>query len=196
MLNATEPKIVNGPEILDKYVGEAEKNIRNLFIDAEADEARLGSNSPLHIIIFDEIDAICKKRGSVAGSSGVNDTVVNQLLSKIDGVDTLNNILVIGMTNRPDMIDEALTRPGRLEVTHFIICSICISPFRLALKLAFPTSLAVCRSSTSTHAPWCSTRRWPRTWTYWSLPASPRTSRGQSWRAWSGLLRVVLSIDW
>ena len=120
MLNATEPKIVNGPEILDKYVGEAEKNIRNLFIDAEADEARLGSNSPLHIIIFDEIDAICKKRGSVAGSSGVNDTVVNQLLSKIDGVDTLNNILVIGMTNRPDMIDEALTRPGRLEVTHFI----------------------------------------------------------------------------
>ena len=116
MLNATEPKIVNGPEILDKYVGEAEKNIRNLFIDAEADEARLGANSPLHIIIFDEIDAICKKRGSVAGSSGVNDTVVNQLLSKIDGVDTLNNILVIGMTNRPDMIDEALTRPGRLEV--------------------------------------------------------------------------------
>jgi len=117
MLNATEPKIVNGPEILDKYVGEAEKNIRNLFIDAEADEARLGANSPLHIIIFDEIDAICKKRGSVAGSSGVNDTVVNQLLSKIDGVDTLNNILVIGMTNRPDMIDEALTRPGRLEVS-------------------------------------------------------------------------------
>ena len=116
MLNATEPKIVNGPEILDKYVGEAEKNIRNLFIDAEADEARLGANSPLHIIIFDEIDAICKKRGSVAGSSGVNDTVVNQLLSKIDGVDTLNNILVIGMTNWPDMIDEALTRPGRLEV--------------------------------------------------------------------------------
>ena len=48
--------------------------------------------------------------------SGVNDTVVNQLLSKIDGVDRLNNILVIGMTNRPDMIDEALTRPGRLEV--------------------------------------------------------------------------------
>jgi len=116
MLNAKEPKIVNGPEILDKYVGESEANIRKLFADAEADEAKLGVNSGLHIIIFDEIDAICKKRGSVAGNTGVNDTVVNQLLSKIDGVDQLNNILVIGMTNRPDMIDEALTRPGRLEV--------------------------------------------------------------------------------
>jgi len=116
MLNAQEPKIVNGPEILDKYVGESEANIRKLFAEAEADESKLGVNSPLHIIIFDEIDAICKKRGSVAGNTGVNDTVVNQLLSKIDGVDQLNNILVIGMTNRPDMIDEALTRPGRLEV--------------------------------------------------------------------------------
>ena len=56
----------------------------------------LGVNSGLHIIIFDEIDAICKTRGSVAGNTGVNDTVVNQLLSKIDGVDQLNNILVIG----------------------------------------------------------------------------------------------------
>jgi len=116
MLNAREPKIVNGPEILDKYVGESEANIRKLFADAEEDERKLGVNSGLHIIIFDEIDAICKKRGSVAGNTGVNDTVVNQLLSKIDGVDQLNNILVIGMTNRPDMIDEALTRPGRLEV--------------------------------------------------------------------------------
>jgi len=116
MLNAIEPKIVNGPEILDKYVGESEANIRKLFAEAEEDEKRLGVNSGLHIIIFDEIDAICKKRGSVAGNTGVNDTVVNQLLSKIDGVDQLNNILVIGMTNRPDMIDDALTRPGRLEV--------------------------------------------------------------------------------
>ena len=142
MLNATEPKIVNGPEILDKYVGEAEKNIRNLFVDAEADEARLGSNSPLHIIIFDEIDAICKKRGSVAGSSGVNDTVVNQLLSKIDGVDTLNNILVIGMTNRPDMIDEALTRPGRLEVTnsyllHFSFINVCFL-LQVSIEIGLP----------------------------------------------------------
>lgn len=116
MLNAREPKIVNGPQVLDKYVGESEANIRRLFADAEEEEKRLGPNSGLHIIIFDEIDAICKARGSVAGNSGVHDTVVNQLLAKIDGVEQLNNILVIGMTNRRDMIDEALMRPGRLEV--------------------------------------------------------------------------------
>lgn len=116
MLNSREPKIVNGPQILDKYVGESEANIRKLFADAEEEEKRMGPLSGLHIIIFDEIDAICKARGSVAGNSGVNDTVVNQLLSKIDGVDQLNNILIIGMTNRLDMIDDALTRPGRLEV--------------------------------------------------------------------------------
>lgn len=116
MLNAREPKIVNGPEILNKYVGESEANIRKLFADAEEEQKRLGANSGLHIIIFDEIDAICKQRGSMAGSTGVHDTVVNQLLSKIDGVEQLNNILVIGMTNRPDLIDEALMRPGRLEV--------------------------------------------------------------------------------
>ncbi|KAK6730544.1 hypothetical protein RB195_007169 [Necator americanus] len=116
MLNAREPKIVNGPQILDKYVGESESNVRKLFADAEEEWRRCGANSGLHIIIFDEIDAICKQRGSMAGSSSVHDTVVNQLLSKMDGVEQLNNILVIGMTNRKDMIDEALLRPGRLEV--------------------------------------------------------------------------------
>ncbi|XP_021342424.1 vesicle-fusing ATPase-like isoform X2 [Mizuhopecten yessoensis] len=116
MLNAREPKIVNGPQILDKYVGESEAKIRNLFKDAEEEEKRCGLHSGLHIIIFDEIDSICKSRGSVAGNTGVHDTVVNQLLAKIDGVEQLNNILVIGMTNRKDMIDEALLRPGRLEV--------------------------------------------------------------------------------
>jgi len=70
----------------------------------------------LHIIIFDELDAIFKQRGSTTSGTGVGDTVVNQVLSKMDGVDQLNNILIIGMTNRIDMIDEALLRPGRLEV--------------------------------------------------------------------------------
>ncbi|XP_049599834.1 vesicle-fusing ATPase isoform X2 [Syngnathus scovelli] len=116
MLNAREPKIVNGPEILNKYVGESEANIRKLFADAEDEQKRLGANSGLHIIIFDELDAICKQRGTGASSTGVHDTVVNQLLSKIDGVEQLNNILVIGMTNRPDLIDDALMRPGRFEV--------------------------------------------------------------------------------
>lgn len=116
MLNARPPKIVNGPSILDKYVGESEANVRRLFEDAETEYHRLGDRSGLHMIIFDEIDAICKQRGSVAGASGVHDTVINQLLSKMDGVECLNNILVIGMTNRKDMIDEALLRPGRFEI--------------------------------------------------------------------------------
>ncbi len=110
---------------------------RALFAEAEAEQKKMGFSSALHIIIFDEIDAICKVRGSLSGSTGVNDTVVNQLLAKvisiyifsflhlppslppslqIDGVEQLNNILLIGMTNRKDMIDEALLRPGRLEV--------------------------------------------------------------------------------
>ena len=90
-------------QILDKYVGESEANIRRLFADAEEEEKRMGANSGLHIIIFDEIDAICKARGSVAGNSGVNDTVVNQLLSKIDGVDQLNNILVSRSDSIPNL---------------------------------------------------------------------------------------------
>ncbi|KAF7432705.1 transport between ER and Golgi ATPase protein [Pleurotus ostreatus] len=116
MLNAREPKIVNGPEILSKYVGASEENIRKLFADAEKESKEKGDESGLHIIIFDELDAIFKQRGSTNNGTGVGDTVVNQLLSKMDGVDQLNNILIIGMTNRKDMIDEALLRPGRLEV--------------------------------------------------------------------------------
>jgi vesicle-fusing ATPase len=115
-LNAREPKIVNGPEILNKYVGGSEEKIRELFAEAEKEQIEMGDNSMLHIVILDEMDAICKTRGSVKDGTGVSDSVVNQLLSKIDGVDSLNNILLIGMTNRMDMIDDALLRPGRLEV--------------------------------------------------------------------------------
>ena len=117
MLNAREPKIINGPEVLNKYVGQSEENIRKLFADAEKEYKEKGDESGLHIIIFDELDAVCKQRGSgSAGGTGVGDSVVNQLLSKLDGVDQLNNVLLIGMTNRKDMIDDALLRPGRLEV--------------------------------------------------------------------------------
>jgi vesicle-fusing ATPase len=117
MLNSREPKVINGPEVLNKYVGQSEENIRKLFADAEKEYKEKGEESGLHIIIFDELDAVCKQRGSGAGGgTGVGDSVVNQLLSKLDGVDQLNNILLIGMTNRMDMIDDALLRPGRLEV--------------------------------------------------------------------------------
>ena len=112
MLNAKEISVVNGPEILNKYVGQSEENIRKLFAEAEKDQKQLGDESGLHIIIFDELDAICRQRGSKNDGTGVGDSVVNQLLSKMDGVEQLNNILIIGMTNRLDMIDEALLRPG------------------------------------------------------------------------------------
>ena len=108
---------MNGPQIFDKFVGGSEKKIRDLFAPAEAEQNEKGDDSELHIIIFDEIDAIFRQRGSGGGSgTNVHESVVNQLLSKMDGVDSLNNILVIGMTNRIDMIDEAMLRPGRLEL--------------------------------------------------------------------------------
>ncbi len=115
ILNAKEPKIVNGPEILDKFVGASEEKVRALFADAEKEQKERGEASDLHIIILDEMDAIMKQRGNSRGDTGVADTIVNQFLSKIDGVESLNNVLIIGMTNRKDMIDEAVLRPGRLE---------------------------------------------------------------------------------
>lgn len=116
IINAKEPKIVNGPEILDKYVGGSEEKIRALFADAEKEQKERGDASDLHIIILDEMDAIMKSRGMSRGDTGVGDSIVNQFLSKIDGVDSLNNVLIIGMTNRKDLIDEAVLRPGRLEI--------------------------------------------------------------------------------
>jgi vesicle-fusing ATPase len=109
LITTTEPKVVNGPELLNKYVGQGEENIRNLFADAKNDDN-------LHVIIFDEIDAICKKRGKSGSLSNVTDSMVNQFLSMIDGVHAIENIFIIGLTNRKDLLDDALLRPGRLEV--------------------------------------------------------------------------------
>lgn len=113
-LTGIEPKVVNGPEVLNRFVGASEENIRGLFKDAE--DAQRRGVSGLHVIIFDEIDAICKQRGASASGSHVGDSVVNQLLTKMDGVDPLDNIIVIGLTNRVDLLDVALLRPGRFEV--------------------------------------------------------------------------------
>lgn len=82
-LEAEEPKVVNGPEILNKFVGQSEENIRKLFADAEKEYKAKGDESNLHIIIFDELDAICKQRGGKNDGTGVGDSVVNQLLSKV-----------------------------------------------------------------------------------------------------------------
>lgn len=117
LLGAREPQIVNGPEILDKFIGEAERRVRDLFAPAEREYDEVGDASALHLIILDEIDAIARKRGSMTSdTTGVRDSVVNQLLAKIDGVKEASNILVVGLTNRPELIDPALLRPGRLEV--------------------------------------------------------------------------------
>ena len=85
MLNAREPKIVNGPEILSKFVGASEENIRKLFGEAEKENKEKAEESGLHIIIFDELDALFKQRGSTNNGTGVSDTVVSQLLSKVNG---------------------------------------------------------------------------------------------------------------
>ncbi|RWS18658.1 vesicle-fusing ATPase 2-like protein, partial [Leptotrombidium deliense] len=116
MVNTSKTKIVNGPEILSKFVGQSEENIRHLFADAEKEKEEKGSKSGLHLIIFDEIDAICRQRGSSSGSGYVYDGIVNQLLCKFDGVEKLDNILIIGTTNRIDLIDEALLRAGRFDI--------------------------------------------------------------------------------
>lgn len=116
-LNARPPRIINGPELLDKYIGEAERNIRAVFADAEEEWKLRGTDSELHVVIFDEIDSIAKKRGSLGGDgSGVRDSCVNQLLTKLDGIGEMNNLLVVGMTNRRDLLDPALLRPGRFEL--------------------------------------------------------------------------------
>lgn len=91
--------------------------MRALFYEAEREWDERGPKSGLHVIIFDEMDALTRTRGSLSGdSSGVRDSVVNQLLAKLDGVKEMDNMLVIGLTNRRDLIDPALLRPGRLEV--------------------------------------------------------------------------------
>jgi len=116
MLNGQEPVVKSGPELFNKYVGQTEENIRNLFQPAIDDYEQRGEDADLHVVVIDEIDALCKQRGSRGDGTGVGDSAVNQLLAILDGVNAVNNILLIGMTNRLDMIDEALLRPGRLEV--------------------------------------------------------------------------------
>lgn len=98
---------VKGPELFNKYVGGSEANVRELFETAR-------TNAPC-IVLFDEIDAIAASRDGTEFDSGISDRVVSQLLTELDGIDTLENVFVIATTNRPDLIDDALLRPGRLD---------------------------------------------------------------------------------
>jgi proteasome-associated ATPase len=102
---------IKGPELLNKYVGETERHIRLIFQRARE---KATEGTPV-IVFFDEMDSIFRTRGSGV-SSDVETTIVPQLLSEIDGVETLENVVVIGASNREDMIDPAILRPGRLDV--------------------------------------------------------------------------------
>ncbi len=102
---------VKGPELLNKYVGESERYIREVFAKAR-DKAATGN--PV-VVFFDEMDALFRTRGSGI-SSDIESTIVPQFLAEIDGVETLNNVIVIGASNRQDLIDPAVLRTGRLDV--------------------------------------------------------------------------------
>ena len=97
---------VKGPELFDKYVGESEKGVREIF-------AKARENAPA-VVFFDEIDAIAAQRGS-GGDSQVSERVVSQLLTELDGLEALEEVVVIAATNRPELLDDALTRAGRIE---------------------------------------------------------------------------------
>src|SRR5438552_18494748 len=102
---------IKGPELLNKYVGETERKIRRIFVKAREKAAE---DVPV-IVFFDEMDALFRTRGSGI-SSDVETTIVPQLLAEIDGVEGLKNVIVIGASNRQDLIDPAILRPGRLDV--------------------------------------------------------------------------------
>lgn len=103
---------VKGPELLTMWFGESEANVREIF-----DKARAASPC---VLFFDELDSIAKARGSSMGDAGGADRVLNQLLTEMDGMNAKKNVFVIGATNRPDQIDPALLRPGRLDQLIYI----------------------------------------------------------------------------
>src|SRR2546425_9805014 len=98
---------IKGPELFSKWVGESEKAIREVF--------RKGRTAAPSIIFFDELDSVVPRRGTGFGDSGVSERVISQLLTELDGIESLENVVVIGATNRPDIIDPAILRPGRFD---------------------------------------------------------------------------------
>lgn len=128
-LGARPPKIVAASELLDRWVGGSERLVRELFQEAEeelklcqmaadSDEKDMAHlKSSLHVVVIDEIDAVFRSRTDSADSGAITrNSVVNQLLAKLDGVRALPNVLLIAMTNRRELLDPAILRPGRLEV--------------------------------------------------------------------------------
>jgi transitional endoplasmic reticulum ATPase len=102
---------IKGPEFLNQYIGASEKGVRDLFKKAR-------QHAPT-VVFLDELDSIAPKRGS-SGDNRVMDNVVSQILTELDGIEKLSNVVVIGATNRPDLVDPALKRPGRLDLHYEI----------------------------------------------------------------------------
>jgi transitional endoplasmic reticulum ATPase len=98
---------IKGPEVFSKWVGESERAIREIFR-----KARMAAPA---VVFFDEIDALVPPRGARFGDSGVSERVISQLLTELDGIETLENVVVLAATNRPDMVDPAVLRPGRFD---------------------------------------------------------------------------------
>jgi transitional endoplasmic reticulum ATPase len=98
---------IKGPELLSKWVGESEKGVREVF--------RKARQAAPCIVFFDEIDAIAPNRGGMGSDSHVTERVISQLLTELDGLEVLSNVIIIAATNRPDIIDAALLRPGRFD---------------------------------------------------------------------------------
>jgi transitional endoplasmic reticulum ATPase len=103
---------IKGPELFSKWVGESEKGIREVF--------RKGRSAAPSIIFFDELDSVAPKRGMGSDDSGASEHVISQLLTEMDGIEALVNVVVIGASNRPDMIDPAILRPGRFDRLIFV----------------------------------------------------------------------------
>jgi len=166
LLSSRPPKIIAAPEILDRWVGGSERLVRELFRDAEEElkicqmEAGTGEedmaflNSALHVVCIDEVDAVFRNRIDSNDSGSITrNSVVNQLLAKLDGVTALPNVLLIGMTNRRELLDPALLRPGRLEVQIEIklpgksqrreILQIHFGPLRRRNRLSHPLCCAI-----------------------------------------------------
>nr|XP_016473997.1 PREDICTED: vesicular-fusion protein SEC18-like isoform X2 [Nicotiana tabacum] len=108
-------QIVRGPEIFSNFMGSSEAKIRAVFNSAINDLIEKGDKSPLHVIVFDELDSIAREKG-INPSDTTADRVVNQLLTMIDGYSELSNVLLVGTTNQLELIDKALMRPGRFEL--------------------------------------------------------------------------------
>jgi vesicle-fusing ATPase len=202
ILTDRPPKIVSAPELLDRWVGGSEKLVRELFAEAEAELRVVGGDatkSGLHVIVIDEVDAVFRKRSSSSGSGEVTRaSAVNQILAKLDGVNTLDNILVIGTTNRRELLDEALLRPGRLEVQMEVplpdregrreILKIYFDPLRKRGRLSQPLCRAIDGqlSSSDDSNSFSSTPWWKKS----------HLSSSISWSAGSMRIRDLASDRW